>query len=102
MKFALIFFMLSFASTASALIDPRCSVHAPHRSASVLRDFDRATGRVGGWPGHIRDHICPLACGGTDSVANLQWQSLAEARKKDRFERTPLGFELFCNAQIAP
>jgi hypothetical protein len=29
----------------------------------------------------------PLACGGPDDPANLQWQTIAEAKAKDKVER---------------
>ena len=29
----------------------------------------------------------PLACGGPDSASNLQWQTVAAAKAKDRWER---------------
>jgi hypothetical protein len=35
----------------------------------------------------VIDHIEPLACGGADSPANMQWQTIAEAKKKDKWER---------------
>jgi hypothetical protein len=28
----------------------------------------------GACPGYRKDHVVPLACGGPDTVANLQWQ----------------------------
>jgi hypothetical protein len=34
-----------------------------------------------------RARIKPLACGGPDAVSNLQWQTIAAARAKDRWER---------------
>jgi hypothetical protein len=38
-------------------------------------------------PGFVKDHIVPLACGGPDAVANLQWQTVAAAKAKHRWER---------------
>jgi len=35
--------------------------------------------------GYIKDHIVPLACGGPDAVANLQWQTKAAAKAKDKW-----------------
>jgi hypothetical protein len=29
-----------------------------------------------------RPHIVPLACGGPDAIANLQWQTIKAAREK--------------------
>jgi hypothetical protein len=41
---------------------------------------------TGACPGYIKDHVKALACGGPDSVENLQWQTTAEAKAKDRWE----------------
>ena len=38
-------------------------------------------------PGYVIRHANPLACGGPDLVANLQWLTVAEAKAKDRVER---------------
>ena len=43
----------------------------------------RTTGRCPGW---VVDHIVALECAGPDNPTNLQWQSVAEAKLKDRWE----------------
>ena len=64
------------------------------RSSTAKTDFKRehpcpATGaRSGACGGYVIDHIVPLACGGADAVANMQWQTIADARAKDRWERS--------------
>jgi hypothetical protein len=69
------------------------SAHPPHRSAAVLHALQKAhpcpaTGKATGpCPGYVKDHIKPLACGGADAVENLQWQTAADAKAKDRWER---------------
>jgi hypothetical protein len=61
-----------------------------YRSREVTREFQRehpcpSTGKTSGaCPGYRRDHIKPLACGGADAVSNLQWQTAAAAKAKDR------------------
>src|SRR5215472_10667726 len=45
--------------------------------------FARASGAC---PGFLKDHIKPLACGGPDAVWNMQWQTVAAAKAKDRWE----------------
>ena len=37
-------------------------------------------------PGYVIDHVHPLKRGGADSASNMQWQTLAEAKGKDRTE----------------
>jgi hypothetical protein len=35
----------------------------------------------------VIDRVIPVACGGAEDPENMQWQTLAEAREKDRWER---------------
>ena len=37
-------------------------------------------------PGYIIDHNIALKRGGPDTPANMQWQTVAEAKAKDRWE----------------
>jgi len=43
-----------------------------------------ARGRCPGW---IIDHVAPLACGGDDTPSNMQWQTIDDAKAKDKWER---------------
>jgi hypothetical protein len=45
----------------------------------------------GACPGYRKDHVVPLACRGPDTVANLQWQTIRDARAKDRWGRKVCG-----------
>jgi len=46
-----------------------------------------STGSTAGHcPGYVVDHIVPLKRGGADSPENMQWQTAAEAKAKDRVE----------------
>jgi hypothetical protein len=62
------------------------------RSESARSTFQRlnpcpATGKATGrCPGYVIDHIVPLKRGGPDAPWNLQWQTKAEAKAKDRVE----------------
>ena len=58
-----------------------------HRSYAARHTFLVQTGYPHGRPGYIVDHIVPLACGGPDTPANMQWQTVAEAKAKDKVER---------------
>ena len=57
------------------------------RSAKAKDDFMRQTGYPHGRKGYVVDHKVPLACGGADSPSNMQWQTKAEAKAKDKVER---------------
>lgn len=37
--------------------------------------------------GYVVDHVKPLACGGADNPGNMQWQTVAESKAKDQWER---------------
>jgi len=41
--------------------------------------------------GFVVDHVNPLACGGPDDPSNMQWQTKAEGRAKDRWELRECG-----------
>jgi hypothetical protein len=46
-----------------------------------------ATGRsTGACPGYVVDHVVPLKRGGADKPENMQWQTVARARAKDKVE----------------
>ena len=57
------------------------------RSPHARAEFMRRTGYPHGRPGYVVDHIIPLACGGADAPTNMQWQTVAAGKMKDRSER---------------
>jgi len=65
----------------------RSSSRKIKRSASARADFMRRTGYPKGRKGYVVDHIVPLECGGPDVPSNMQWQTVQEAKIKDRSER---------------
>lgn len=69
---------------ASALRDSHGKIK---RSAVAKDEFERETGYPHGRKGYVVDHIVPLACGGADAPSNMQWQTTAEAKTKDKTER---------------
>jgi hypothetical protein len=70
------------------------------RSSAVTEQFQRehpcpSTGQTSGpCPGYIKDHIKSLGCGGPDDPANLQWQTVADAAAKDKWELDCTRYEL--------
>jgi hypothetical protein len=62
------------------------------RSEPARSTFQRlnpcpATGQTTGrCPGYVIDHVVPLKRGAPDAPSNMQWQTKAEAKAKDRVE----------------
>ena len=80
--------------TFTAILIPLAAAAAdPQRSlkAEVLFRLAHpcpATGQpYGGCAGYVIDRIIPRICGGAEDPANMQWQTIAEAKAKDKWER---------------
>ena len=84
MKLIILLILLTSTLTAQA------EYHRSQKSKTIFK-YEHpcpATGRVkGACPNYIIDHVIALACGGPDTPANMQWQTKAEAKAKDRWER---------------
>jgi len=84
--------MFTRLAVAALLLSSPALAKIP-RSKSAKAAFRRSyacpsTGKSrGACPGYVIDHIRPLACGGEDLPSNMQWQTLAEAKAKDKIER---------------
>jgi len=63
-----------------------------YRSHTARKEFKKlqpcpGTGKTtGACPGYIIDHIQALKRGGADSPTNMQWQTIAEGKAKDKWE----------------
>jgi len=85
--------LVSLLVAIAIACSPAASSAKEHRSREVTREFQRehpcpSTGRTSGaCPGYTKDHVVPLACRGPDAVSNLQWQTVRDAKAKDRWER---------------
>jgi hypothetical protein len=51
-----------------------------------MSNFSSTGFPTGACPGYVVDHITALKHGGEDTPSNMQWQSVEEARAKDRVE----------------
>lgn len=75
---------------AASLALPVC---ATERSTMQKREFAKrvacpSTGKhTVSCKGYVIDHIEALDCGGKDHWSNMQWQTIAEAKEKDKWER---------------
>lgn len=62
------------------------------RSAAAKDAFKRSqpcpsNGKTSGsCPGYVIDHVKPLECGGADDPSNMQWQTVADGKAKDKTE----------------
>lgn len=65
---------------------------AQYRSYKAKAEFKQshpcpATGKSkGSCPGYVIDHVKPLKRGGKDAPSNMQWQTIEDAKAKDRWE----------------
>lgn len=79
-----------YSSHSSVNVDSRGRIK---RSTAAKNGFKRerpcpSTGRSSGsCPGYVIDHVRPLECGGADAPSNMQWQTVAEGKAKDKTER---------------
>ena len=48
--------------------------------------FMKQSGHSKGRTGYVVDHIKPLKEGGADDPSNMQWQTKADAKAKDKAE----------------
>lgn len=80
-----------------------CTLHFVQADAKIIRsssakaDFKREhpcpangarSGPCGRW---VIDHVVPLCAGGPDKASNMQWQTVPDAKVKDRLERQQCG-----------
>ena len=84
---------LAVLATLLLLTFPLHSVARTHRDPSQRVAFVQqhpcpANGKTRGFcPGYVVDHVEPLCAGGRDHPTNMQWQTVADAKAKDRIEK---------------
>jgi hypothetical protein len=99
--FIIVFLLGTGLAEAKILCEPVRDSHGKiQRSPAQVRAFKLthpcpANGNTKGrCPGYIVDHIKALCVCGKDRPSNMQWQTVAEAKKKDRVE-CKIGKEIF-------
>ena len=68
----------------------KAEYHRSQKAKAVFRNSQPCPSTQkskGSCPGYIIDHIKALACGGSDSPDNMQWQTKEAAKAKDKWER---------------
>jgi len=75
----------SYTSTSSAA--QKDSHGRIKRSSSAKHQFEKKTGYPHGRAGYVVDHVIPLSKGGCDCPDNMQWQTIQDAKEKDKWER---------------
>src|SRR5690349_18426029 len=61
----------------------------PHQRVLFMKSHPcPANGNTRGrCPGYVVDHVKPLCAGGKDRPSNMQWQTVADSKVKDREEQ---------------
>lgn len=75
--------ILASASSQAETVRHRTTVYA-----FKVSHVCPATHKKGNFPcpGYVVDHVIPLCKNGPDTVANMQWQTIAEGKAKDKWE----------------
>lgn len=91
--------LLTFILIAGSILFPITSNATTCRSQHAKHEFDVLNGYPYGRKGYIVDHVCSLFNNGIDTIDNMQYQTIADAKIKDRIENTPKGKLLYCNSK---
>lgn len=81
-----------FRTASAVVLMAACfATEAAPRSSAAKAEFKRANpcpagSAHRGCPGYIVDHVEPLCAGGADAAHNMQWQTIEQAKAKDRDE----------------
>ena len=87
MKIAMLFVAFAMWATCAWSCDDDAH-RSPTQRAHFVRDHPcPATGKnSGACPGYVVDHIKALCVGGKDAPTNMQWQTYADSKIKDKTE----------------
>ena len=76
--------LLALPTTSDARIKRDQSAKVEFKREQPCPATGAPKGPCKGW---VIDHIQPLAFGGTDAAFNMQWQTVADGKAKDKWER---------------
>lgn len=82
------------------ITDAEARIHRSHAAIDAFKrehpcpSTGKPRGRCQGW---IIDHRIALCVGGEDAPENMEWQTVAQAKAKDKWECKP-GWEMRLNA----
>ena len=84
---------LSVSAMAQTCVLKRDANGKIARSTAAVNAFKRANAcpangkaSTASCPGYIVDHVIPLCACGEDKPSNMQWQTLADSKAKDKLE----------------
>lgn len=77
---------LAFVAAVSPALAKTARSHAATREFQLEHPCPSTGKTTGSCPGYVKDHIVPLCKGGPDTPENMQWQTIAEGKAKDRWE----------------
>jgi hypothetical protein len=84
----------TLAQAVTPARDKRGKITRSHKAVSEFKHTNPCPGTGaarGRCSGYVVDHIKPLACGGVDGPSNMQWQTVAAGKAKDKWERKSCG-----------
>jgi hypothetical protein len=86
-RLAPLLLLLALPLHAEDVCTPGYSQRHRHVTLQTKRRVYRKAGVPWGTRGYVVDHREPVCLGGSNDLANLQLQTVAESRVKDRLER---------------
>jgi 5-methylcytosine-specific restriction endonuclease McrA len=86
-RFTLTCLVITLAACCQAPQKPIKKRDTAMRQLFLSQNACPSTGKnKGACPGYVVDHIVPIKRGGGDNPYNMQWQTIIDAKDKDRWE----------------
>ena len=75
-------------SDANSKAAAKKNAEAYSATTAAKTQFMRESGYRNGRPGYVVAYRKSLACGGADDISNMEWLTTAEAKAKDKADRS--------------